>query len=125
MVFIGLLTSCFGSFAALVKRDVKKLTAFSSVSQLGLLMVGAASLNLVSSFTHLETHALFKSLLFIIMGLILMQVSLHDQDSRAISALGRNNLFITAVSSASVLALMGLPFFAGFFSKELVLQGLI
>jgi len=122
---VGLLTLCFGSLAALVKRDVKKLTAFSSVSQLGILMIGNMSFNFTSTFFHLETHALFKSLLFIIMGLILMQLSLHDQDSRVISAINRNSLFISTLSIASAGALMGLPFLAGFYSKELILQGLI
>lgn len=120
--FIGILTVLIGSVGALGRFDIKKITAFSSVSQLGFRRVACGSLNFSFGFFHLIIHAFFKALLFLSCGIIIFTYSKHEQDLRLI---GNLDLRIGIVGFFFVIALLGLsgfPFSSGFYSKEFVLQ---
>lgn len=121
LLLIGGLTIFIAGIAANYEFDLKKIIALSTLSQLGLIMrilaIGYPKL----AFFHLLTHALFKALLFICAGAIIHNIK-NSQDIRDI---GRLSLFIpfsTSCLNLANLALCGLPFLAGFYSKDLILE---
>lgn len=119
MLIIGTITSLLGALAALAQDDIKKILAYSTVSQLGLMIVGIGSHAPEASFLHLFTHAFFKAGLFLAAGSII-----HSTHQQALNQLGglRKKLpitfLITVITGAS---LAGLPLFSGFISKEALL----
>jgi NADH-ubiquinone oxidoreductase chain 5 len=121
LLLIGGLTIFIAGVGANFEFDLKKIIALSTLSQLGLkiriLAIGFPKL----AFFHLLTHALFKALLFICAGAIIHNIK-NRQDIRDIGAL---NIFIPLTSSClnvANLALCGIPFLAGFYSKDLILE---
>jgi NADH-quinone oxidoreductase subunit L len=120
-MLMSLSTLFIARLAALFKKDSKKIVAFSTMSQLGLmsvaLAVGAATLCLF----HLFTHAIFKALLFIKMGYFLL-INLHAQDLRSLNLLKESNPFLTLSQFICLLRLAGFFFMSGFYSKDLVIE---
>lgn len=107
--------------AACGEFDAKKVVAYSTLSQLGLMTV-SISLNLpLVAFFHLITHAMFKALIFICVG-YLIKKSGHFQDLRRLKGLWRTRPLLGITLIVRSLSLLGFPFFAGFFSKELILE---
>ncbi len=120
----GMWTLYLASLAACCEYDGKKVVAYSTLSQLGLMAV-AVSLGLpIFAFFHLVTHALFKALLFICIGYFIVN-SGHFQDLRRLKGLWKNNPLLSVTFLVRSLSLMGFPFLAGFFSKELILENKI
>lgn len=118
---ISCYTMLLARFSACFEWDFKKIIAFSTLSQLGLMGI-ALSLGLHNlCFFHLLTHAVFKALLFISAGVLLGQV-FHFQDIRNLSNIKGFNPLIDFVLLARIMALGGFPFLAGFFSKDLILE---
>lgn len=120
LMWIGTLTALAGSLMACFARDLKRLLAYSTISQLGIMMFGVAAGSGLASSLHLANHAVFKALLFLAAGAVI-----HETGTREIAAM--RGLFkkmpVTAVAfGAGVLALCGFPPFNGFFSKEMVLE---
>lgn len=110
------------SLAACLEFDSKKVIAYSTLSQLGLIIV-SISLGLVQfAFFHLLTHAVFKALLFITGGYKIYVVN-HFQDIRLLNSRFLQRFFKNFLMKVCILSLMGFPFLAGFFSKERVLEG--
>nr|YP_002727964.1 NADH dehydrogenase subunit 5 [Myosotella myosotis]ACE62835.1 NADH dehydrogenase subunit 5 [Myosotella myosotis] len=122
LLFCGAITCLLGGSAAVFENDVKKLVALSTLSQLGVmgfcLGLGLPSLALF----HLYTHALFKSLLFLIVGVFLM-MAFGVQDLRLLGGLALKAPVVMVPFMVSSLCLAGAPFMSGFYSKHLILEG--
>ena len=121
LLFFSIFTSFYAGLNTLVETDLKKLIALSTLSHLGFIGIAFSSGFLVLSFFHLLTHALFKSLLFMTMGDIMINLN-HSQDIRYLSSGVSYTPFSVFVMYASLLNLLGIPNLSGFFSKDLVLE---
>jgi len=120
ILVIGSITALFMGFLGIIQNDIKRVVAYSTLSQLGYMTValGLSAYN-VAVF-HLMTHAFFKALLFLGAGSVIMGMH-HDQDIRNMGGL-RKHMPITWITSLlGSLALIGTPFFAGFYSKDSIL----
>ena len=118
---IGLWTLYRASLAACVEWDGKKIVAYSTLRQLGFMVV-ALSLNLKDfAFFHLITHALFKAMMFICVGYFMIKKG-HFQDLRSLSGMWACSPFLRFTLIARGLSLIGFPFFSGFFSKEFIIE---
>nr|URX54481.1 NADH dehydrogenase subunit 5 [Neotermes sp. 8 AB-2022a] len=120
LLFSGL-TMFMAGLGANFEYDLSKIIALSTLSQLGL-MIGSVSVGLVGmAFFHLLTHALFKALLFMCAGVIIHTVS-DSQDIRFMGNLSFQMPFTSVCLGVSSFALCGMPFLAGFYSKDLILE---
>ncbi|WP_028498002.1 NADH-quinone oxidoreductase subunit L [Microvirgula aerodenitrificans] len=121
VLVIGSITALFMGFLGIVQNDIKRVVAYSTLSQLGYMTValGASAYN-VAVF-HLMTHAFFKALLFLAAGSVIIGMH-HDQDMRNMGGL-RKYMPITWITSLiGSLALIGTPFFSGFYSKDSIIE---
>lgn len=134
VVLIGVITSAMAAIAALVQYDIKKILAYSTVSQLGFMVMAMGTGTAESGMLHLFTHAFFKAGLFLAAGSVIhaMTHALHDneqnidpQDIRNISRLHKRMpvTFITLVVCGA--SLSGIPLFSGFQSKESIIASLL
>lgn len=116
-----LLTSFSAGVIAFIERDLKKIVAISTLRQLGILILCLSVGHLIYSFFHIISHALFKSLLFLCSGFMIL-IGLGNQDLRFIGNKFsiRKNVFL--IFFISVLSLCGFPFLAGFFSRDLIIE---
>ncbi|HLY76182.1 MAG TPA: NADH-quinone oxidoreductase subunit L, partial [Planctomycetota bacterium] len=120
VVVIAALTAFMAGLIAVAQNDIKKVLAYSTVSQLGFMFAGIASGEFRTGLFHVVTHAFFKALLFLGAGAVIH--ALHgEQDIRKMGGLGKKLPALTAVFIAGGLALAGLPLSAGFFSKDAIL----
>jgi NADH-quinone oxidoreductase subunit L len=121
IIVIGSITALFMGFLGVIQNDIKRVVAYSTLSQLGYMTValGVSAYN-VAVF-HLMTHAFFKALLFLGAGSVIIGMH-HDQDMRNMGGL-RKYMPITWITSLlGSLALIGTPFFAGFYSKDSIIE---
>lgn len=119
--FIGTLTAFFGSLLCIIVSDVKKIVAYSTCGQLGYMFASIGFFNFSFSIFHLFTHALFKALLFLVCGYIIFSMS-NEQDVRKYGGLFKVFPFHFLIFFLCCINLMGIPYFSGFFSKELILS---
>ncbi len=119
---IGAITALMGAMIAVAQDDIKRVLAFSTVSQLGYMMLALGVGSWVAAIFHLLTHAFFKALLFLGSGSVI-HAAHHEQDIRRLGGL-RGPMRITFVTFAlGMMALSGVPFlFSGFWSKEAILH---
>lgn len=120
IAWIGAFTACFAASIAFTQREIKRILAYSTVSQLGYMMLALGVGSVTASMFHLMTHAFFKALLFLAAGAVLHSLP----DNNDIFAMGglRHKMPVTfAVTAVGVLAISGIPPFAGFFSKDEIL----
>ncbi|HMQ21000.1 MAG TPA: NADH-quinone oxidoreductase subunit L [Planctomycetota bacterium] len=123
MLVIATFTALLASTMAMVAKDMKRVLAFSSISQLGFMLIGLAAGSLFAGYFHLITHAFFKALLFLCAGSFIH--ALGTNDMIAMGRAGARKLRITTIGLVvGGAALAGLPPLAGFFSKEQVLGAL-
>ena len=120
---VGTVSMLIASTMAMVSRDIKQVWAYSTISQLGLMIMGLGAGNYVAGVFHLTTHAGFKALLFLCSGVFIH--SFHSNDMVAIGRQGGRRLRVPmACLVVAAAALSGIPPFSGFFSKELILGAL-
>lgn len=123
MLWIGIITALIGAALACFQTDLKKVLAYSTVSQLGLMFVALGAGSSVAALFHLTTHAFFKSLLFLAAGIIIHAT--HTQDMRKMGGLVRKMPVTTIVFSIGAFSLAGLVPLSGFFSKDEVLAAIL
>jgi len=118
---VGALTAVFGALMALFQKDLKRIIAYSTCSQLGYMMmaVGLGAGN--AALFHLTTHAFFKALLFLGAGAVI-HIYHHEQDITRMGGLGFKAPITYSAMLVGFLSLTGMPFFASFFSKDLILE---
>jgi NADH-quinone oxidoreductase subunit L len=120
IMVIGSITALFMGFLGIVQNDIKRVVAYSTLSQLGYMTVALGASAYSVAVFHLMTHAFFKALLFLAAGSVIMGVH-HNQDIRWMGGL-RKYMPITWITSLlGSLALIGTPLFAGFYSKDSII----
>jgi NADH-quinone oxidoreductase subunit L len=118
---IGAITAFFMGLLGVVNNDIKRVIAYSTLSQLGYMTVALGASAYGAAIFHLMTHAFFKALLFLAAGSVIIALH-HEQDMRRMGGLARY-MPITAVTCwIGALALVGTPFFAGFYSKDAIIE---
>ncbi|TAH46428.1 MAG: NADH-quinone oxidoreductase subunit L [Betaproteobacteria bacterium] len=121
VLVIGATTALFMGFLGIVQNDVKRVVAYSTLSQLGYMTVALGVSAYSAAVFHLMTHAFFKALLFLGAGSVIIGMH-HDQDMRNMGGL-RKYMPITWITSLlGSLALIGFPFFSGFYSKDSIIE---
>jgi NADH-quinone oxidoreductase subunit L len=119
VAIIGAFTAIFAATIGLVQTDIKRVLAFSTVSQLGYMMLALGSAGYVAGVFHLMTHAFFKALLFLAAGSVIHAV--HTQDIEKMGGLWKKLTFTGPLFLIGTLAISGVPLFSGFFSKDEIL----
>ncbi|MBS1542164.1 MAG: NADH-quinone oxidoreductase subunit L [Bacteroidetes bacterium] len=117
---IGSITGLAGGLGALASFDLKRILAFSTISQLGFMLLGGTAGTPGAAMLHLYTHAIFKALLFLTAGVIIHQT--NEQDIRKIGQIKSPLLTIPLLMGAA--SMIGLPLTAGFISKETIIESL-
>ena len=122
VAFIGAITALLGAFIACAQHDLKRILAFSTVSQLGYMMLALGVGSWVAAIFHLLTHAFFKALLFLGAGSVI-HAAHHEQDIRALGGLSGKMKVTFLTFAIGTCALVGVPLlFSGFWSKEAILH---
>ncbi|MBF0544466.1 MAG: NADH-quinone oxidoreductase subunit L [Candidatus Riflebacteria bacterium] len=119
VAYTGAITAIFAALIAVVMCDIKKVLAYSTISQLGIMMLGLGVGGYVPGLFHLVTHAFFKALLFLGAGSVIH--SLHSQDIREMGGLMKTMRITGATFLLGCLSIAGIPPFAGFYSKDAIL----
>ena len=121
VMLIGAITALFMGFLGIIQNDIKRVVAYSTLSQLGYMTVALGASAYSVAVFHLMTHAFFKALLFLGAGSVIMGMH-HDQDIRNMGGL-RKYMPITWITSLlGSLALIGTPLFSGFYSKDSIIM---
>jgi len=121
VMIIGAITALFMGFLGIIQNDIKRVVAYSTLSQLGYMTVALGASAYSVAVFHLMTHAFFKALLFLAAGSVIMGLH-HNQDIRWMGGV-RKYMPITWITSLiGSLALIGTPFFSGFYSKDEIIM---
>ena len=121
VIIIGAITALFMGFLGIIQNDIKRVVAYSTLSQLGYMTVALGASAYSVAIFHLMTHAFFKALLFLAAGSVIIGMH-HDQDIRNMGGL-RKYMPITWITSlVGSLALIGTPFLSGFYSKDSIIE---
>jgi NADH-quinone oxidoreductase subunit L len=121
IMVIGAITALFMGFLGIIQNDIKRVVAYSTLSQLGYMTVALGASAYSVAVFHLMTHAFFKALLFLAAGSVIMGLH-HNQDIRWMGGV-RKHMPITWITSLiGTLALIGTPFFSGFYSKDSIIE---
>ena len=120
IISIGLLTALISAFAAINQNDIKKVLAYSTVSQLGFMFIAIGAGAYVAAIFHLVTHAFFKALLFLGAGAVIHEMH-HEQNIQKMGGLKKKMPVTAAMMGIGTLAISGIPPLAGFWSKDEIL----
>jgi NADH-quinone oxidoreductase subunit L len=118
---IGAITAFFMALIGMVQNDIKRVVAYSTLSQLGYMTVALGASAYAAGIFHLGTHAFFKALLFLAAGSVIIALH-HQQDMRKMGGLGRVMPITFLTAWIGTIALIGLPPFSGFFSKDAIIE---
>jgi NADH-quinone oxidoreductase subunit L len=121
VMVIGAITALFMALIAIVQNDIKRVVAYSTLSQLGYMTVALGASAYAVSIFHLMTHAFFKAVLFLGAGSVIIALH-HEQDMRKMGGLARIMPITYATVLVGCLASAGIPPFAGFFSKDAIIE---
>ena len=121
VLIIGSITALFMGFLGIVQNDIKRVVAYSTLSQLGYMTVALGVSAYPVAVFHLMTHAFFKALLFLGAGSVIMGMH-HDQDMRNMGGLWKYMPITWLTSLLGSLALIGTPLFSGFYSKDSIIE---
>jgi NADH-quinone oxidoreductase subunit L len=121
IMVIGAITALFMGFLGIVQNDIKRVIAYSTLSQLGYMTVALGASAYSVAIFHLMTHAFFKALLFLAAGSVIMGMH-HDQDIRNMGGVRKYMPITWFVFLVGTLALIGTPFLSGFYSKESIIE---
>jgi len=121
VLFIGATTAFFMGLIGIVQNDIKRVVAYSTLSQLGYMTVALGVSAYSGAVYHLMTHAFFKALLFLAAGSVIIGMH-HEQDMRRMGGLRKYMPITYATSLIGTLALVGTPFFSGFYSKDTIIE---
>ncbi|MBU6258083.1 MAG: NADH-quinone oxidoreductase subunit L [Burkholderiales bacterium] len=121
VLVIGSITALFMGFLGVIQNDIKRVVAYSTLSQLGYMTVALGASAYSVAVFHLMTHAFFKALLFLGAGSVIIGMH-HDQDIRNMGGLWKYMRITWITSLVGSLALIGTPFFAGFYSKDSIIE---
>jgi NADH-quinone oxidoreductase subunit L len=117
---VGMLSALLAAIMALVSNDLKRVLAYSTVSQLGYMVYAVGAGSVFASQFHLFSHSIFKALLFLSAGAVIHNIGTRDM--MAMGGVGKKMPFVQAVFAIGALALAGIPILNGFWSKELILE---
>ena len=121
VMVIGAITAFFMGLLGVVNNDIKRVIAYSTLSQLGYMTVALGASAYGAAIFHLMTHAFFKALLFLAAGSVIIALH-HEQDMRRMGGLAKY-MPVTAITCwIGALALVGTPFFSGFYSKDAIIE---
>lgn len=120
VMLVGMLSALMAAIMALVANDLKRVLAYSTVSQLGYMVYAVGAGGILASQFHLLSHSFFKALLFLVAGAIIHSVGTRDM--REMGSLGKEMPFVRFIFLIGAFALAGVPIFNGFWSKELILE---
>ncbi len=120
IAIVGAATAVFAATMALVQNDIKRVLAYSTISQLGFMFIGCGVGAYAAGIFHLFTHAFFKSLLFLAAGSVMHALS-GELDMRKMGGLRKHLPLTYATFLVGAIAISGVPFFSGFFSKDAIL----
>ena len=120
VAWVGGITALVAAFAALTQQDIKKILAYSTISQLGFMFAAVGVGAYWVAIFHVLTHACFKALLFLGAGSVIHAIG-GEQDIRKMGGLGKHMKITGTTSLIAVLAISGVPFLSGFFSKDAIL----
>ena len=121
VMVIGAITALFMGFLGVIQNDIKRVIAYSTLSQLGYMTVALGASAYSVAIFHLMTHAFFKALLFLGAGSVIIAMH-HDQDIRNMGGLKKYMPITWVTSLIGSLALIGTPFFSGFYSKDSIIE---
>jgi NADH-quinone oxidoreductase subunit L len=121
VMVIGAITALFMGFLGIIQNDIKRVVAYSTLSQLGYMTVALGASAYSVAVFHLMTHAFFKALLFLAAGSVIIGMH-HDQDMRNMGGLKKYMPITWITSLIGSLALIGTPFFSGFYSKDSIIE---
>jgi NADH-quinone oxidoreductase subunit L len=121
VLFIGATTALFTGLIGIVQNDIKRVVAYSTLSQLGYMTVALGVSAYSAAVYHLMTHAFFKALLFLAAGSVIIGMH-HEQDMRKMGGLRKYMPITFWTSVLGTLALVGTPFFSGFYSKDTIIE---
>lgn len=121
VLFIGATTAFWTGLIGIVQNDIKRVVAYSTLSQLGYMTVALGVSAYSAAVYHLMTHAFFKALLFLAAGSVIIGMH-HEQDMRKMGGLRKYMPITYWTSLLGTLALVGTPFFAGFYSKDTIIE---
>ncbi len=121
IMIIGAITALFMGFLGIIQNDIKRVVAYSTLSQLGYMTVALGASAYSVAVFHLMTHAFFKALLFLAAGSVIMGVH-HNQDIRWMGGLRKYMPITWMTSLLGSLALIGTPLFSGFYSKDSIIE---
>nr|WAP91520.1 NADH dehydrogenase subunit 5 [Opisthoteuthis sp.] len=124
MMYISVMTTVMSGICAIYEYDMKKIIALSTLSQLGIMMFSLSLMMPMLTLFHLYTHAMFKALLFVCSGNIIHSYS-GNQDIRCISGVSKKMPFTSMCMSIANMALCGLPFLSGFYSKDMIIEKML
>ncbi|MDE2627144.1 MAG: NADH-quinone oxidoreductase subunit L [Burkholderiales bacterium] len=121
VMVIGAITALFMGFLGIIQNDIKRVVAYSTLSQLGYMTVALGASAYSVAVFHLMTHAFFKALLFLAAGSVIIGMH-HDQDIRNMGGLRKYMPITWLTALIGSLALIGTPFFSGFYSKDSIIE---